>query len=261
MTSKSVWDPDQYEQFKAEREQPFYDLLEMVPRRAGMKILDLGCGTGELTAHMHRSLEAEATLGVDRSDTMLARSQDKAEPGLRFLQGDICDLSGEDQTYDLVFSNAALQWITDHEALWPQVGALVAPGGTLAIQIPANHDHISHVASRQIATEEPFATALEHWLRPTPVLPPETYSLMLHRMGFMEPRVELRIYLHLLPSRDAVMEWTRGTLLTAYQERLTPELFANYLARYQQHLSSLLPDLHPFPYPFKRILMCATRPA
>jgi trans-aconitate 2-methyltransferase len=260
MTS-SAWDPTQYERFKRERDQPFFDLLAGIAPRRGRRVIDLGCGTGALTAQLHEALQAASTLGVDQSDTMLARSLDHETDSLQFQQAAIEDTFEGDARYDLVFSNAALQWLDDHPALWGQVAGLLAPGGELAIQIPANHDHISHVAARQIATEEPFATALNHWLRSSPVLAPEDYALLLHGLGLEQVRVELRVYLHLMPSREDLIEWTRGTLLTAYQERLPAALFARYLDRYREHLLMQLPDERPYPYPFKRILMWATAPA
>src|SRR6185503_7897458 len=97
------------------------------------------------------------------------------------------------------------------------------------------------------------------WTRTFPNLAPEEYSILLARLGLADPSVRLEVYLHRLASREDVPEWTRGTLLTAYLERLPRELHDAYLARYQERVRSLLPDERPFLFSFRRILFHATR--
>src|SRR5262249_57814005 len=92
--SADAWNPAQYERFAAERRRPFDDLLALVRPRPGMRVVDLGCGTGELTRALHDHLGARDTLGVDRSPAMLAKSAAFVVPGLRFEQGDIADFGG-----------------------------------------------------------------------------------------------------------------------------------------------------------------------
>ena len=152
-----AWDPSQYERFREERQQPFYDLLKLVIPKKSMRVLDLGCGTGELTREMHRHLKAQKTHGIDSSSSMLERTKELDEPGLSFAQGLLEEAGGE---WDLVFSNAALHWVDDHEAVLARHTATLAPGGQLAIQMPANQDHPSHVVANEIATSPEFRDAL-----------------------------------------------------------------------------------------------------
>lgn len=260
MTQASPWNPDQYARFQAQRSKPFHDLAGFVAARPGMKVVDLGCGTGELTATLHAHLGAAQTTGVDSSETMLARAPSFAAAGLRFARHDIrAFCAASDDRFDLVFSNAALQWLPDHDTLWTQVAQLVGPGGQLAVQIPANDDHPSHVCAQRVARQEPFATALGGWARHFPVEKPEWYSAKLFALGFDEPRVELRVYPHVMPSPASVVEWTKGSLLTAYQRRMSPDLFAEYLQRYTDVLLRELGEGEPYLYPFKRILMWGRR--
>jgi SAM-dependent methyltransferase len=112
----SVWNPAQYERFRAERSQPFYDLLALVRPEPAMAVIDLGCGTGELTRVLHERLRAASTVGLDSSETMLAKSAAFAGDGLRFERGDIAAFAAEGR-YDLIFSNAALQWVPEHVPL------------------------------------------------------------------------------------------------------------------------------------------------
>ena len=111
------WSSGQYERFKRERSQPFLDLLALVRPRPGMRAVDLGCGTGELTRRLHEYLRASETIGVDNSENMLAVATRHETKGLRFLKGDIGDFAAEGPL-DLVFSNAALQWTPGHEVLF-----------------------------------------------------------------------------------------------------------------------------------------------
>lgn len=254
-----VWDPAQYERFKRERSQPFFDLLALVHPISGGAAVDLGSGTGELTAQLHAKTGARETVGVERSDAMREKSKAFETPGLRFEQGDIATYTGG--PFDLVFSNAALQWLPDHVPLFTRIAHLVAPGGQLAVQVPANHDHPSHTVAQALAQTEPFAQALGGHVRQSPVLPPEQYAGLLHDLGFADQRVALQVYGHVLPSRDGVVEWVRGTLLTDYQSRLPPELFEQFLEAYRARLNQALPDARPFFYPFKRILIWARRAA
>ncbi|HEY8514143.1 MAG TPA: methyltransferase domain-containing protein [Candidatus Binatia bacterium] len=253
------WNPAQYERFAAERRQPFDDLRALIEPEPAMRVVDLGCGTGELTAELHASLGARETLGIDRSARMLERSTQFVRPGLRFAPGDIATFTA-DAEWDLVFSNAALHWVGEHEELIPRLAAALAPGGQLAIQVPANFDHASHVVAAQLAAEEPFASALEgRPLRLASVLAPEAYATLLDRCGFARQHVRLQVYGHHLASRDEVVEWVRGTTLTAYEQALPQGLFPLFLERYRERLLPRLPDTRPFFYPFKRLLLWARR--
>jgi trans-aconitate 2-methyltransferase len=256
--SSSVWNPAQYERFRDERSQPFFDLLALVRPRPAMRVVDLGCGTGELTRQLHERLGARETLGLDSSPTMLARSEPFAGDGLRFRLQDIATLEPTER-YDLVFSNAALQWVDGHAALLERLTAIVADDGQLAFQVPANDDHPSHRTAIEIAREQPFRDALGGYTRPLSVLPPEAYAGLLHRLGYREQHVRLQVYGHRLDAREAVIEWVKGTVLTDYEKRLPADLFAAYLARYRERLLPQLEDARPFFYTYKRLLVWGQR--
>jgi trans-aconitate 2-methyltransferase len=253
-----AWDPEQYARFADERRQPFLDLLALVQSRPGMRVVDLGCGTGELTRVVHERLAARDTLGLDSSATMLAESGAFAAPGLRFLQGTIEQFAAPNRV-DLVFSNAALHWVPDHPALLARLAGALADGGQLAVQIPANFDHPSHTTAFAVAAEEPFRTALAGGTHPAGVLAPDAYAALLARLGFRQQHVRLQVYGHWLRARDDVVEWTKGTLLTDYRRRLAPILYEQLVARYRQLLLPQLEDTQPYFFPFKRILFWARR--
>ncbi len=250
----STWNPTQYERFRNERSQPFFDLLGMVEPVPGGSAVDLGCGTGELTKMLHEKLQARETVGIDNSETMLAKSEIHGGDGLRFELGSV-DEFAPGGPVDVLFSNAALQWVNGHETLFPQLFKSVAVGGQVAIQMPANNDHASHRVAFAVAAEEPYASAMGGYQREWPVRPPEWYAELLDRNGFGEQSVRLQVYGHHLESSDGVIEWVKGTLLTDFEKRLTPELYQQFLARYRERLIAELDDSRPFFYAFKRILI------
>jgi trans-aconitate 2-methyltransferase len=252
------WDPEQYARFRAERSKPFYDLLALVQPRPGMRIVDLGCGTGELTQVLHRKLQALETTGIDASAEMLEKTAAVAGDGLRFQRGDIADF-GAAGAYDLVFSNAALHWVEDHPALLRRLAGSLAAAGQLAVQVPANQAEATHVEAGALAAEEPYRSALAGASMRQTVLAPEAYALLLHELGFTVQHVRLEVYLHVLPSRDEVLEWVKGSLLADYRSRLPSELYARFVATYRERLLARLRDVRPYPFPFKRILLWGVR--
>jgi trans-aconitate 2-methyltransferase len=254
--ASDTWDPVQYEQFERERSAPFFDLLDLVEPCPGGGVVDLGCGTGELSRSLHERTEASTTLGLDSSPAMLERSAAYAGDGLSFELGDIAEWGPPGQ-FDVVFSNAALHWIDDHPALFARLTAALAPGGQLVVQVPANHDHPSHLVAAQVAAEEPFRTALDGYVRRSPVLEPRVYAELLHRLGYETQHVRAQVYLHVLPEPAAVVEWVKGTLLTDYKKRLPAATYDEFLTRYRELLVTELPDERPYPFAFKRILLRA----
>jgi trans-aconitate 2-methyltransferase len=258
--SNTDWNPDQYGRFRDERRQPFLDLLALVQPRSGMRVVDLGCGTGELTRLLHDRLQARETLGLDSSTNMLERSHAFAGNGVHFEHGDLTAFAPT-APYDLVFSNATLQWTPAHRELLRRLTTLLCDGGQLAVQVPANHDHPSHVIAAEVAAEGPFRSALGDYVRIPSVLLPEEYAALLDALGYREQHVRMQVYVHHLPSRGGVIEWMKGTTLLDYQKRMPPELFAQFLERYQARLLPHLSDTCPYFYPFKRILFWGLRPA
>lgn len=268
-----TWDPVQYDRFKAERRQPFDDLLSLVSPVPGGRAVDLGCGTGELTAEFHGHLKAAETVGVDRSAEMLASSASREHDGLHFVLADIGEVAAawnrEAPTadprvggrFDVIFSNAALQWVPDHRNLLPKIVAGLVPGGQLAVQVPANFDDISHTAAYRLAEEEPFRSSIEasgtmpervEW-----VLPPEEYARILDALGCGDQHVRLQVYGHHLATTLDLVEWMKGTLLTPFRAILDEDTYRTFLTRYGERILDSQGVREPYFFPFKRILMWA----
>jgi trans-aconitate 2-methyltransferase len=270
--SRDAWDPEQYERFASERAQPFYDLLGLVQPVPDGRVVDLGCGTGTLTAELHRRVTARSTLGIDTSAAMLALAAAiaAASPGLRFARKDIAELAreapprgdpGEEgATFDVVFANASLQWLPDHAGLVARLSDLLAPGGQLAVQVPANADHASHRIAGEIAAESPF---LEFFAGEPPtdpvlgVLAPQVYAELLYQLGFVQQHVRLQVYGHVLSSSGDVVEWVKGTALTRFRTSMPEELYRSFVERYTERLLGAVGSQAPYFFAFKRILMWA----
>ena len=255
--SKDTWNPAQYDKFRREREQPFFDLLALVRPSPGMRVVDLGCGTGKLTRLVHARLQARETIGLDRSARMLEEAAADLPIGLRFEVATI-EAFAPVGGFDLIISNAAFHWIEHHDALLARLARALTPGGQLAFQVPAMHDSPSHTVAEELAATE-FRDDFGGWHRPQPVLPPETYARLLYHNGFVNERVHLAVYPHVLASREDVVEWMKGTLLTEYDRHLPAGRFAAFLDAYRARLLAQLEDERPFFFPFKRILCFGQR--
>ncbi|GAC1337230.1 MAG: trans-aconitate 2-methyltransferase [Myxococcales bacterium] len=252
------WDPALYLRFQAQREEPWRDLVALVRARPGMRVADLGCGPGPLTRRLHEALGARETLGIDNSEAMLASARRHAGGGVLFAQADLSCFSPR-EPFDLLFSNAALHWVPEHTALLTRLCAGLAPGGQLAVQVPDAERNPAHETAREVCAEEPFRRALGGFVWRSPVLEPEQYAAWLHKLGFAEQQVRVQIYPHQLPSRESVVEWAKGALLTSLQKRLAPELFERFVARYRELLLPKLADEEPLFFPYRRILFWGVR--
>ncbi len=252
------WDPGQYDKFAAERAQPFWDLAALLEERPIRRAVDLGCGTGELTATLAGRLGVADVTGIDSSPAMLAA----APAGLRVEQGDIRWWTSRGD-HDLVFANASLQWVPDHPAVVARWWAALAPGGQLAVQVPTNADHPAHRIASEVASSEPFRSALGGPPPPDQVaanvLAPEQYAILLHHLGAARQHVRLQVYGHVLDRSADVVEWVRGTSLTRFAGLLPPDVFEAFVDEYRRRLLEAIGDTAPYFYPFKRILFWATK--
>ncbi|HEX7975036.1 MAG TPA: methyltransferase domain-containing protein [Anaerolineales bacterium] len=248
------WNPDRYQQFEKERSAPFEDLFGLVKIRSGLDVVDLGCGTGRLTRLLADRLPGSRVLGIDASPEMLGRTAEVIRPGLVFELDRIEQVAG---SWDLVFSNAAIQWVDDHLSLLPRLLSLVRPGGQLVVQLPSNYSHPAHTSILEVAAEPPFRQALGGWTHQSSVLSIEAYAELLYRHGAVEMTVLEKVYPHVLADAAAVADWSSGTALVPYFERLAPDLREKFMQRYRQRLLQVWP-VGPVFFGFRRILFSAS---
>ncbi|QTL04830.1 trans-aconitate 2-methyltransferase [Aquabacter sp. L1I39] len=226
------WDAALYLKFEDERTRPSSDLLARIPPIAPKYVVDLGCGPGNSTELLaHRFPQAQVA-GIDTSPDMIAAAR-KRLPGATFLRGDVSALSLEIPA-DVLFANAVLQWVPDHEALMPRLMEQLAPGGVLAVQMPDNLEESSHVAMRVAAAEAPWADKLKSAADARTSLPSvDGYYAML-RPHCAALDIWRTTYHHPLNGHTAIAEWVKSTGLRPFLDPLTPEEREAYLARYTE---------------------------
>jgi trans-aconitate 2-methyltransferase len=257
-----TWDPAQYTRFVAERDQPFHDLLQLVEPVPGGRVVDLGCGDGRLTLLAHERLGAASTVGVDSSPAMLEAAP--AADGVAFELGDIGEWGRAEPDGqappppDAVVANASLQWVGDHDAVLRRWRAALAPGGQLAVQVPANADHPSHAVLAEVVDElgldvEPDPVARNVWK-------PEAYAALLDELGADDQHVRLQVYAHRLAGSAEVVEWVKGTTLTRVRRVTDDDGYARFLDRYRKRLLATIGERAPYTYLFKRVLFWARFP-
>lgn len=155
------WDPEQYGRYADERSRPYGDLVRRIGARRPEQVVDLGCGSGELTATLHRVWPTAEIVRIDSSPAMIGQARTiKGIDGLRFLERDLRDWRPDHGT-DVVISNAALQWVPDHRALLPGLVERLSDDGWLAFQVPGNFAEPSHVLLHELAATEPYARYTE----------------------------------------------------------------------------------------------------
>jgi len=249
------WNPELYHKFRSERSAPFDDLMDLVVLSDGLRVIDLGCGTGELTRMLADRLPGSDVLGIDSSPEMLEQAKSKEREGLRFELGSIQDVSGE---WDLIFSNAAIQWVDGHEELIRALFNLLSPGGQIAVQLPSNHNHETQLIIHELAKEPPFASALGGWVRKSPVLSIGAYAEILYECGGMDINVFEKVFPHVLNDADAIADWLAGTMMRPYLSRLSAELQARFMDTYKERLRRIYTK-DPVFYPFRRIFFSALK--
>lgn len=223
-----------------------------------MSVIDLGCGTGEITRMLADALPDPVTRGIDSSKEMLDRARRVNDPRIEFELASIEACFTDDRRYDLVFSNAALHWLDDHERLIGHLAAMLHQGGQLAVQMPSNHHHYTQTLLQDIASTPPFAAALGGWVRLSPVLDSSRYAELLFEAGLSSITVFEKIYPHVLPDAEALFDWISGTTLLPYLDRLPNELHASFTATYRSALRQRTPE-RPVFFPFRRLFLSAAR--
>lgn len=234
------WDPDVYRRFEDERTRPAADLLAHVPIAQPRLAYDLGCGPGSSTELLLRRFPSTRVIGTDSSPAMLEAARERL-PSCELELGDIAEWRARGDAPDLVFANAALQWLTGHERLFPRLFAEVAPGGVLAVQMPDNLEEPSHRAMRETASDRRWADAIgdagaarAHILRSEEyydLLAPEAASIDIWRTT----------YHHVMSGPADIVQWVRATGLKPFVEGLADDQQAAFIAEYERRIALAYP--------------------
>lgn len=250
------WDPAQYLRFGDERLRPALDLLAQIPLTAPARVVDLGCGAGNVTRILKQRWPAAAVLGIDSSAEMLARAR-QAAPDCGFELASFSDWVPATPPA-LLYSNAALHWHEGHDTLFPRLCGLLPPGGVLAVQMPAMHAAPLRALQNEIAANGPWADTLADAGFARPILEPGAYWDLLRprcsRLDMWETT-----YMHALSGENAAVQWAMGSSLKPFLERLEGDQRAAFLAAYGEAMRVAYPRRPDGStlLPFQRLFMVA----
>lgn len=253
------WDPAQYARFSDERSRPFFDLTGPINASRPGLVVDLGCGSGELTATLATRWPAATVRGLDASAEMIERAAEYAGDRLSFALADAADFDASG--VDVLISNALLQWVPGHQALLARWAGQLAAGGWLAFQVPANFGSPSHRLMRELADSARWRDRLAGVLRHSDaVAEPAEYLELLTGAG-LRVNAWQTSYLHVLQGPDPVLEWVRGTGLRPVLQALSEQDAAEFTREYAAALRQAYPA-RPFGtvFPFLRTFVVAHKP-
>ena len=258
------WNPALYRRFEDERTRPAAELLARVPLAdlsSAAHVVDLGCGPGNSTELLVQRFPQARVTGIDTSEAMLASARERL-PGTAFEQGDIANWVPA-VAPDLIYANAALQWVAGHETLVPRLFSLLAPGGVLAIQMPDNRQEPSHRLMRAVAGEVPWREPIgdADAVRTGLATIGGYYDMLAREAAVVD--VWHTVYQHVMPTAGAIVDWLRSTGLRPFLDPLADDLRASFLAEYERRIAGAYPErsdgnrLLSFP----RMFIVAQRPA
>ncbi|KAA0139033.1 methyltransferase domain-containing protein [Gimesia chilikensis] len=254
-----VWDADQYLKYQRERTQPAIDLAARVELASPERIVDVGCGPGNSTVVLAQRFPGAELSGLDSSAEMLETAQETL-PDVHWFQTDITTWE-PDEAYDLLFSNAVLQWVPDHETIFPRLMSFLKPGGALAVQLPAHYASPLHRCVVELSQ-------LPDWHDATAAarqaLGCESRSFYYDLLAPLSSQLELweTEYIHVMESVEAILEWFRGTGLRPYLEALPDAATRD---RFEAELLKRFAIAYPLQqngnvlFPFRRFFMVAYR--
>ncbi len=255
------WAPQEYLQFENERTRPSRDLVARISVDHARAVIDLGCGPGNSTAVLAERWPLAKITGLDNSAAMLERARQHF-PQHEWISGDIGEWAAStDADYDIVFSNAALQWVAGHQTLYPRLLAHVRSGGVLAVQSPANMNAPAHKIMRDLAASPKWKDHFGHG---------NVREWHVHDAGFyydvLSPAARnLDIweteYMHVMPDTRAIAEWYKGTGLRPFLDALSGDECRD---QFMQDYEAALREAYTVRtdgrvlFPFRRLFLIAT---
>ncbi len=254
----ATWDPTQYLRYGGERLRPALDLLARIDRDEPARVVDLGCGPGNVTTLLRRRWPAADITGIDGSSAMLDRARGDV-PDCRFELGDFGTWSPA-RPVDVIYSNAALHWLGDHAALFPRLFGTLARGGVMAVQMPGMHAAPIRALQHQVAAHGPWAEKLKGVGAAPPVLDLPAYYDLLRPLAASVDLWETT-YLHQLQGEDAAVQWALGTSLRPFLDPLEEPLRTQFLTAYTNAVRPHYPTRPDGAtlLPFRRLFLIATR--
>lgn len=250
------WNPEVYNQFKNIRYKPFFDLMDMITSNGMKKAVDIGCGTGEQTKILSEKFENADFLGIDPSPQMLEKSKGFESNNFTIKQATVEEFiaSNSNQQWDLIFSNAALQWSDNHPILFPQLISLLSHSGQFAVQMPMQNDNMLNKLLLELAQEKPYSDYLHGFKRETPMLSIDHYAQILFENGLQNLQVIQKVYPIIADNEQTLFDFISGSALIPYLERLEASQQKIFITEFKSRIRK---EFKAFPaiYAFKRLLL------
>jgi trans-aconitate 2-methyltransferase len=246
-----TWSAAQYVKFEQERTRPVHDLVARIPNAEIVRAADIGCGPGNSTEVLRERYPKARIIGLDSSPDMIEAAR-KRLPDIAFEVADIREWRPK-EPLDVILANAVLQWIPDHETLFPALMAKLGPDGALAVQVPDNLDEPSHRLMGEVASNGPWAAKLKNATCARTERHLADWYFRLLRPHASRVDVWRTIYFHPLAGARAILEWLKGTGLRPFLDPLKESERQGFLARYQVAIANAYPAeadgtvLLPFP--------------
>ncbi len=251
------WDPALYLRFADQRLRPALDLLARIDLGHPQRIVDLGCGAGNVTLYLKRRWPGAQLTGVDNSPEMLAKARE-TDASIQWENAELASWAPQSPP-TLIYSNAALHWVDDHAALFPRLARAIAPGGVLAVQMPRQHGAPSHRIAIELAKSARWRSALEPIVRESPVAEMQQYyDWLAPHVGALD--IWETEYLQIMRGGNPVADWTSGTFLLPFFDALQDAERESFATQYRAAI------LEAYPYradgttlfPFRRMFIVGT---
>jgi trans-aconitate 2-methyltransferase len=251
-----VWDPEKYLAFTDHRARPFHDLVARIPATQPRRVVDLGCGPGNLTSVLAERWPGATIEALDSSPEMVAAARQR---GIDAHVGDVADWKPSADT-DVVISNAVLQWVPGHDEILRRWVGELPSGAWIAVQVPGNFDAASHALVRELAADAWRDELADVVLREDDaVFTPQGYAEIL---GDCQVDAWETTYVQALTGDDPVLEWITGTALRPVRAALGDEAWQRFRADLAPRLREAYPrrpDGRTF-FPFRRVFVVAIAP-
>jgi trans-aconitate 2-methyltransferase len=248
------WDAETYHRIAGMQERWGLRVLDRLELRGDETVLDAGCGSGRMTRHVLERLPTGRVIGVDASPSMIehARQELGDDERLELRVADLAELE-LDEPVDVIFSNATLHWVPDHERLFTRLFVALRPGGRMEVQFGGEGNVEEFIAAiESVASEPEFSDHLSELEAPWYFAGPEETEARLRAAGFEVESIWLD---HYDEKPDDPYQFMRASGLNAHLERLPGDLSERFMER----LRARLPE--PVVLRYVRLNVSATRPA
>ncbi|MBD5428905.1 MAG: methyltransferase domain-containing protein [Treponema sp.] len=254
----AAWDAEQYLQFKSQRTQPAIDLANRIRAANPHTVLDIGCGPGNSTHVLKTRFPHAHILGIDNSETMIAKAT-ATYPNLAFKLMSVDEVCHDDAKYDVIFSNACLQWVPNHREVLPLLFGRLRANGVLAVQVPINTQEPLFKIIKEIVHDEKWGFPASLHEQNSTLSGDEYFDLLSSLTDNFD--IWETVYYHTMPSIQAMVEWVKGTRLLPYTQalgktdaqRLIDEITERAATVYQKQANGAIL------FRFRRLFFTATR--